>query len=175
LQEPEAIAEELPPPVETPPPVEVEKIPEIYHKYAAVSLFLSNLPPNKQQKIMASFSPQEHEIINRYRDPDQMTRELDLGKVAQYLRKFKEKMGHGTPKKPVKNAHHASMAKVISKLPKERLERLFQNERPFVKGYIKQFTRPEERALQPYTLPRGVEESLVDYIGRNFPQEMGAL
>lgn len=154
----------------TPTPATAQAASDREHKYAAVALLLSNLSTAKQQKILATFQPDEQEIIQHYRDPDRIAQRLDLGLVAYYLKQFKAKMGQG--KTAEKSQYASGLATVIQSLPPQRLERLFQDERPFVRGYIRQFTNPSNRELDPYTLPPGVEESLILYLQRNFPNEV---
>ncbi len=171
--EPEPVVAEAPAPMPAPAPAANQGISEIHHKYAAVGLLLSNLSNRKQQQILAAFGPEEQQIIHQFRDPEVMAQYLDLGLVAKYLRLFKDKMGQ--PKAPIKSPYASSMALVLQNLPEHRLERLFQNERPFVKGYITQFLQQSgKRSLNPYHLPPGVEESLVLYLQRNFPDEVVA-
>ncbi len=146
---------------------------EDHHKYAAVGLLLSSLPNSRHPRILSAFRPDEQQIINAYRDPDNIAQNLDLEKVAHYLKIFKDKMGQG---KGLRKSQYASdMSKIITALPSHRLERLFHDERPFVRGYVNQFMQPSDRDLDPYTLPPGVEESLMLYLHRNFPQEVEAL
>jgi hypothetical protein len=149
-------------------PVSHGAIPAIYHKYAAVGLFVSSLPVSKQQKILVAFKPEEQQIINQYRNPEVIASQLDLGLVARYLKEFKERMGQG---KGVSKSQYAStISQVVSSLPVHRLERLFQHERPLVRGYVGQFVHASDRDFDPYTLPPGVEESLILYLHRNFPE-----
>lgn len=145
--------------------------PEIHHKYAAVGLLLSTLSTPKQEKILNAFQPEEQQLINQYRDPELVARDLDLSLVAKYLRLFKEKMGQ--QKTPGKSKYASTVADVVQNLSSQRLEKLFQQERPLVRGYVRQFTQTDGRGHHPYTLPTGVEESLLLYLHRNFPQEVG--
>lgn len=142
---------------------------DIHHKYAAVGLLLNTVSTGKQLKILAAFQPQEQEIINQYRDPEAIAKSLDLGLVAQYLRSFKEKLGQD--RIGIKSKYATTLSGIIETLPSNRLERLFQNERPIVRGYVQQFVQKSTRKINPYTLPPGVEESLVLYLHRNFPEE----
>ena len=184
---PELPAEEAP--QEQPQPQPAEAMPEpvaamsapmgparpsdVQHKYAAVGLMLSTLPDAHGKRILAAFQPDEQSHIMRYRDPDAiMAEQMDLTLVAQYVRSFKGKLGdmQDKPTKPQKSPYASSLTKVVQLLPPRRVERLFQNERPLVRGYVTQFTQPShDPNLEPYELPDGVQESLLLYLKRNFP------
>ncbi len=153
-------------------PAATAQVPEIHHKYAAVALFVSNLPNKRQQQILSVFQPEEQQLIQQYRDPEVIAQNLDLGRVAKYLRSFKEKMGQ--PRAAKQSRYASTASEVIRDLPPQRLDRLFQNERPFVRGYVNQFTQASDREFDPYSLPPGVEESLLIYLQRNFPEEVTA-
>lgn len=155
------------------PQPQATSIPEgtdLYHKYAAVGLLLGSVSSAKQAKILAAFTPEEQHIINQYRDPEFIARHLDMALVAKYLKAFKEKMGQG--KSGAKSRYATAVSQVVELLPPQRLERLFQNERPIVRGYIQQFLQKSSRGSEQYSLPAGVEESLILYLQRNFPSEI---
>lgn len=148
-------------------------LPESYHKFAAVGLLLSSLPHSKQQRILAAFTPEEQQIIGRYRDPEVVASELHLGRVAAYLKQFKEKMGQGRSSSGSQYA--SSIARAVAALPVHRLDRLFRNERPLLRSYVNQFVQNPEPDSEVFSMPAGVEESLLLYLRRNFPEEMASL
>lgn len=167
-------AQGVTPPIEAQPQPQAPQtgVPEIHHKYAAVGLLLGSMNNTKQQKILSAFQPEEQAVINQYRNPEVVAQHLDLGKVAHYLRLFKDKLGQG--KAGDQSRYASTVSGVLKSLPPQRLERLFQNERPYVRGYVQQALKPGPRHLEPYTLPPGVEESLLLYLHRNFPEEVSA-
>jgi len=145
---------------------------EVQHRYAAVGLLLGGLSTAKQGKILAPFSPQEQQLIQFFRDPEMIAKHLDLGKVAKYLKRFKEKMGYD--KGNENNPYNASLAVILPKLPQQRLQQLFERERPLLRSYIHQHAQASSQFTAADTMPSGVKECIILYLGRNFPKEMGA-
>lgn len=170
VAEPPATSEQQPLQETTQAALETQSqaIPEIHHKFAALGLLLSSLPNSKQQSILAAFQPDEQQLIQYYRNPEVIAQHLDLGLVAKYLRLLKEKMGQGKSRQ--KSQYATPLAGMIQTLPAKRVERLFQSERPFVRGYVGQLLSSASQKASPYTLPQGVEEALLLYIQRNFPE-----
>ncbi len=147
---------------------------EVHYKFAAIGLLLGSLPIPKQQSILSAFRPEEQQIINQYRNPDVVAASLDLNRVAEYLKHFKSKLGRSSSQKPVAGKDYSSpLIKAIQKIPPQRLERLFQQERPLVRGYIRQCISKDGQG--EHQLPPGVEESLLLYLERNFPEVAGTL
>lgn len=173
--ETETPLEDLPvAPAVAPKPVSaVSQLPDIHHKYAAVALLLNGLLPEKQSRILAAFQPEERETIAQYKDPEVVAQQLDLARVAQYLKAFKEKMGQS--KAQPKSKHAAVLSQMVQQLPAQRLERLFASERSLVRGYVTQWAQGQSHQNAPYTLPSGVEESLALYLKRNFSEELASV
>lgn len=175
-EEPEAPAPQ-PKPEPRPQPVAAEapatsQAPEVHHKLAAVALMLNTASPTWQRRILSSFDEEEQGIIRQYRDPDRISQNLDLGRVARHLKSFKDKL-HGM--KPVDKSPYAKMLhNTLKRLPPDRLHHLFAGERPLVREYVSHFTHAEQQKFAPPDLPPGVEEAMMLYLERNFPQEVGA-
>lgn len=172
--QPEEIPEEQPgepepQPQQAAPPQAPQAPPEIHHKYAAVALLLNTISEKRQQKILSAFNPEEQQVIQQYRDPVIVTQMLDMALVAKYLKAFKEKLGES--RRFGKSRYASTVAKMIQSVPQQRLNKLFQNERPYVKGYIQQTLKASQgEDIDLFELPPGVEEGLLLYLYRNFPQ-----
>lgn len=68
----------------------------------------------------------------------------------------------------------SAVSDLVSKLPPKRIEKIFQAERPAVRGYVRQFLNPSSDSGEPFSLPTGVAEGLAQYIERNFTHELEA-
>jgi hypothetical protein len=141
--------------------------PDTHYKYAAIGLLLASLPPDRHKRILAPFTPAERALISEYQDPVKVAHRLDLNRVTQCLKSFKETLSQRHY--PEKNPYATMLPKLVQQLPPERVERLFAQERPLVRRYIRDVIEMTED--EPALLPPGVEECLILYLKRHFPHE----
>lgn len=173
-------AETIPEPIPVAASAAPTQTADIYHKYAAIGLISSTLAPEQSQRLLAAFDSDTQALIYKYQQPEQLIADhLDLRRVAHYVRSFKGRLSDllGKAAEPKVSTYMTALSTVIQHLPQPRIEKLFQQERANVRGYLTQFIQtqsddqqePIEANQAPYTLPSGVEESLWLYLKRNFP------
>jgi hypothetical protein len=143
---------------------------DLHHKYAAVALLLNTLPASRIQGILTAFNDTEKLIIQGYKDPNVISQTLNLARVAEYVRSFKTLIAQGkTPKK--KSQFATQLKQLLPLLPQSRLQQLLEPERPLVRNYLQQYSQRDYEQFEALKIPPGLEESMLNYLKRNFPQE----
>lgn len=118
----------------------VPKGPHPHDKYAAVALLLNTLRRETQPAILRRFNAQERELIEFYREPDNIEKNLDVSCVTRHLATFKALLKQGVPTLTNKTAQ--AMEALTQQVPKEVITPIIHRERSLIQQYLSNYYPP---------------------------------
>jgi hypothetical protein len=159
-------------PTEAPPPkTQQADTRSARNKYGAVALLLNKLSLSQQAHFMKQFSQEETSWIERYRNFDLITAELDILVVQQQLQQLQSILS--SHEKQVQNRPEHKIKKLLNTTSPEAILSCMQAERPKIKQYLEQkyerLSKVQGKTDKMVIFSNSISEILYQHLEKRFP------